>query len=122
MPDRARCQWMLSRACLSPSIRVIADQKPRLLIICNCCDDMRRREYDCMRFIRNLLAGLLLTGVLTLAPANSFARGGGGGGGHFGGGGGGHFGGGSHVGGFHGGFARGGIGAVAHGFHGAIAQ
>jgi hypothetical protein len=66
-----------------------------------------------MRFIRNLLAGLLLTGVLALAPANSFARGGGGGG---------HFGGGSHIGGFHGGFARGGIGAVAHGFHGPIAQ
>jgi len=47
---------------------------------------------NCMRFITNLLAGLFLTGVLALAPTNSFARGGGGGGGgHFGGGGGGHF-------------------------------
>jgi hypothetical protein len=69
----------------------------------------------CMRFITNLLAGLLLTGVLALAPPNSYARGGGG---HFGGGGGGHFGGGGYV----GGFGSGGIGAVAHGFHGPIAQ
>jgi hypothetical protein len=77
----------------------------------------------CIRFITNLLAGLLLTGVLALATPNSFARGGGGGGGgHFGGGGGGHFGGAGHVGGFHGGFGSGGIGAVAHGFHGPIAQ
>jgi hypothetical protein len=76
-----------------------------------------------MSFITNLLAGLLLTGVLALAPTNSFARGGGGGGGgHFGGGGGGHFGGAGHVGGFHGGFGSGGIAAVAHGFHGPIAQ
>jgi hypothetical protein len=37
-----------------------------------------------MKFITNLLVGLLLTGVLALAPANSFARGGGGGGGHLG--------------------------------------
>ena len=70
-----------------------------------------------MRFIRKSIAGLLLAGILALAP-NSFARGGG----HFGGGGGGHFGGGGHVGGFHGGFGRGGFGAVAHGFHGPIAQ
>jgi hypothetical protein len=52
-----------------------------------------------MKSIRNLLAGLLLTGVLALAPSNLFARGGGGGGGHFGGGAG-------HVGAFHGGFSR----------------
>ena len=31
-----------------------------------------------MRFIKNLLAGMLLTGVLVLASPNSFARGGGG--------------------------------------------
>ena len=68
-----------------------------------------------MRFITNLLAGMLLTGVLVLASPNLFARGGGGGGGE-------HFGGGGHVGGFHGGFGSGGIGAVAHGFHGQIAQ
>jgi hypothetical protein len=63
-----------------------------------------------MKSITNLLAGLLLTGVLVFAPSNSFARGGGGGGGHFGGGG--------HMGAFHGGFSGGGRGAVAHGFHG----
>ena len=51
-----------------------------------------------MRLITNFIAASLLTGILALAPATSFARGGGGGGGgHFGGGGGGHFGG------FHGG-------------------
>jgi hypothetical protein len=51
-----------------------------------------------MRLITKFIAGSLLTGILALAPATSFARGGGGGGGgHFGGGGGGHFGG------FHGG-------------------
>jgi hypothetical protein len=50
-----------------------------------------------MRLIKNFIAGSLLTGILALAPATSFARGGGGGGGgHFGGGGG-------HFGGFHGG-------------------
>ena len=76
-----------------------------------------------MRFLTNFLAGLLLTGILALAPATSFARGGGGGGGHSGGGGG-HFGGGSggHFGGFHSGFASGGFGAVGHGFHGAVAR
>jgi hypothetical protein len=68
-----------------------------------------------MKFITNLLVGLLLTGVLALAPANSFARGGGGGGGHFGGGGG-------HVGAFQGGFGSDGNGAIVHGFHGPIAQ
>jgi hypothetical protein len=47
-----------------------------------------------MRLMTNFIAGLLLTGILALAPATSFAHGGGGGGGgHFGGGGGGHFGG-----------------------------
>ena len=45
-----------------------------------------------MRLITNFIAGSLLTGILTLATATSFARGGGGGA-HFGGGGGGHFGG-----------------------------
>ncbi len=65
-----------------------------------------------MRVVTSLLAGVLLTGVLALAPTNSFARGGGGGGGgHFGGGGG-------HVGGFHGEGSRG----MVHGFHGSIAQ
>ena len=50
-----------------------------------------------MRFLTNFLAGLLLTGILALAPATSFAHGGGGGGGgHFGGGRGGHFGGGGY--------------------------
>jgi Putative peptidoglycan binding domain len=68
-----------------------------------------------MRLITNFIAGLLLIGILALAPATSFARGGGGGGGgHFGGGGGAHFGG------FHGGF--GGFEAVGHAFHGPIAQ
>jgi hypothetical protein len=64
----------------------------------------------CMRFIKNLLAGLLLTGVLALAPPNSFARGGGGG---------------AAVGtleGFTAGLAAAESGVVAHGFHGAIAQ
>ena len=46
-----------------------------------------------MRLITNFIAGSLVTGILALAPATSFARGEGGGGGHFGGGGGGHFGG-----------------------------
>jgi hypothetical protein len=49
-----------------------------------------------MKLITKFIAGSLLTGILALVPATSFARGGGGGG-HFGGGGGGHFGG------FHGG-------------------
>ena len=53
---------------------------------------------NCMRFTKNLLAGLLLTGLLAIAPDRSFAHGGGGG--HFGGGGGG-----AHFGGFHAGFA-----------------
>jgi hypothetical protein len=69
----------------------------------------------CMRLITNLLAGLLLTGMLALEPDTSFARGGGGGG-HFGGGGGGH------VGGFHGGFGSRGFGDRGHGFHGFIAH
>ena len=80
-----------------------------------------------MRFTTSFLAGLLLTGILAIAPDTSFARGGGGGGGgHFGGGGG-HFGGGSHFagashfaggghfGGFHGGFANHGFAHVGHG-------
>jgi hypothetical protein len=53
---------------------------------------------NCMRFTKSLLAGLLLTGLLAIAPDKSFAHGGGGG--HFGGGGGG-----AHFGGFHTGFA-----------------
>jgi hypothetical protein len=70
-----------------------------------------------MRLMTNFIAGLLLTGILALAPATSFAHGGGGGGGgHFGGGGGGHFGG------VHGGFVSRGFGAVGHAFHGPIAQ
>jgi len=54
-----------------------------------------------MKFTSGLLAGLLLTGILAVAPDTSSAHGGGGGGSHFGGGG--------HFGGFHGGFA-------SHGF------
>jgi hypothetical protein len=64
-----------------------------------------------MRFSTNFLAGLLLTGVLALAPASAFARGGGGGGGHFEGGGG-------HMGTFHGGFARGAGGRSHHWYPG----
>ena len=51
---------------------------------------------NCMRFIKSLVAGLLLTGALPMLPDTSFARGGGGGG---------HFDGGGHFGGFHSGFA-----------------
>jgi hypothetical protein len=70
-----------------------------------------------MRLITKYIACLLLTGILAVAPATSFAHGGGGGGGgHFGGGGGGLFGG------FHGGFGSRGFGAVGHAFHGPIAQ
>jgi hypothetical protein len=69
-----------------------------------------------MRLITNFIAGSFLTGILALAPATSFARGGGGGGGHFGGGGGGHFGG------FHGGGGAGawhdGGGWARHTYHG----
>jgi hypothetical protein len=87
-----------------------------------------------MRFTTSFLAGLLLTGILAIAPDTSFAHGGGGGGhgggggggGHFGGGGGhfgggshfagaSHFGGGGHFGGFHGGFANHGFAHVGHG-------
>jgi Putative peptidoglycan binding domain len=56
-----------------------------------------------MRTIKGSLAGLVLTGILALAPTAAFAHGGGGGG--HGGGGGGHFGGG-HFGGRGGHFAR----------------
>jgi Putative peptidoglycan binding domain len=96
-------------------VKLIGDQKVRLSITCTCCDGVGRKKDNCMKFITNLLAGLLLTGVLALAPANSFARGGGGGGGHFGGGG-------SHMGAFRGGSGSGRSGAMAHGFHGSIAQ
>jgi hypothetical protein len=64
-----------------------------------------------MKVDKNLLAGLLLTSVLAVAPANSFARGGGGGGGHFGGGGG-------HMGASHSGSSSGRSGAMTHGFRG----
>jgi hypothetical protein len=71
------------------------------------------RNMICMRLVRNFLAGMLLTGMLALAPDISFARGGGGGG---------HFEGGGHFAGVHGGgFASRGFGRVAHGFHGPIA-
>jgi hypothetical protein len=70
-----------------------------------------------MRLIKGSLAGLVLAGILALAPTAAFARGGGGGG--HGGGGGGHggFGGG---GGHFGGFAGHGFAAHegAHGWHG----
>jgi hypothetical protein len=76
---------------------------------------MLRSEGDVrMKVVTNLLAGVLLNGVLMMTPANSFARGGGGGG-HFGGGGG-------HVGGFHGGVGAEGSRGVVQGFHGGIAQ
>ena len=60
-----------------------------------------------MRLIKGSLVGLVLAGILALAPTAAFARGGGGGGHGGGGGGGGHFGGGGgHFGGFAGhGFA-----------------
>jgi Putative peptidoglycan binding domain len=64
---------------------------------------------NCMRFTTSLVAGLLVTGLLAIAPDTSFARGGGGGGGHFGGGGGG-----GHFGGFHGGFASHGFAQGGH--------
>ena len=72
--------------------------KSAIIYYLHLCDGGQRREDDCTRFITNLLAGMLLTGVLVLASPNLFARGGGGGGGE-------HFGGGGQVGGFHGGFA-----------------
>src|SRR6201981_3239441 len=67
-----------------------------------------------MRLIKGSLVGLILTGILALAPAAVFAHGGGGGG--HGGGGGGHFGGGGgHFAGAHfGGFA--GHSFTDHGF------
>jgi hypothetical protein len=84
-------------------VKLIGDQGARLFITCTCCEVPGRRKDNGMKFIANLLAGLFLTGVLALAPATSFARGGGGGGGHFGGGGG-------HMGAFQGGFGSGGRG------------
>ena len=74
-----------------------------------------------MRFTTSLLAGLLLTGILAIAPDTSFARGGGGGGHGGGRGGGGHFGGGSHFAGgghfagFDGGFAGHGLAHTGRG-------
>jgi hypothetical protein len=67
-----------------------------------------------MRLIKVSVAGLVLAGILAVAPTAAFARGGGGGGGHGGGGGfgGGHGGGGGHAGGFAG------HGFAAHGWHG----
>jgi len=56
-----------------------------------------------MKAIKGSLVGLVLAGLLAIAPTAALARGGGGfggGGGHFGGGGG-HFGGGAHFGGGH---------------------
>jgi hypothetical protein len=76
-------------------------------VTCICGDGVGRRKDDRMKVIPKLLASLLLTGVLALAPSSSFARGGGGGGGHFGGGGG-------HMGGFHGGSNSGRSGARSH--------
>jgi hypothetical protein len=68
-----------------------------------------------MRSIKGSLVGLILAGILALAPAAAFAHGGGGGG-HGGGGGGGHFGGGGghFAGGHFGGFA--GHSFTDHGF------
>lgn len=71
-----------------------------------------------MRLIKGSLAGLILAGILAVAPTGAFARGGGGGG--HGGGGGGHggggFGAGHGEGGHFGGFA--GHGFAGHGWHG----
>jgi hypothetical protein len=65
-----------------------------------------------MKMIRGFLAGLVLTGILSIAPNVAFARGGRGGA---------HFGGGGHFGGFHAGFvarsAGGGHGPVGGGWH-----
>jgi hypothetical protein len=67
-----------------------------------------------MRSVKGLIVGLILTGILALAPTAAFAHGGGGGGGHFGGGGG-HFGGGGgHFGGGHGHFGGGHFGGPSH--------
>ena len=68
-----------------------------------------------MKSIKGSLVGLVLAGILALAPTAAFAHGGGGGG-HGGGfGGGGHFGGGSHFGG--GGHFGGGRAFAGRGFH-----
>jgi hypothetical protein len=70
-----------------------------------------------MRSVKSSLAGLVLAGILALAPTGAFAHGGsGGGGGHFGGGGGhfGGFGGGHFVGSHFAGF--GGHSFAGHGF------
>jgi Putative peptidoglycan binding domain len=66
-----------------------------------------------MRLIKGSLAGLILAGILAVAPTGAFARGGGGGGGHGGGGGG-------HGGGFGAGHGEGGHfgGFAGHGWHG----
>jgi hypothetical protein len=56
-----------------------------------------------MRLRTTLLAGLLMSGILAIAPDTSFARGGSGGGGH--------------IGGFHEGFAGRGFGNGFHGRH-----
>jgi Putative peptidoglycan binding domain len=79
-------------------VQLIGNQVTRLFSALTCCDGLGRKKDDYMKFIGNLLAGLLLTSVLALTPAISFARGGGGG--HFEGGGG-------HMGAFHGGFGHG---------------
>lgn len=107
-------------ACLSLtiiflSVRLIGDQEARISLNRTSTILPAKEEMICMRLITNLLAGLLFTGMLALAPDTSFARGGGGGG-HFGGGGGG----GGHFAGFHGGFGSRGFGDRGHGFHGFI--
>ena len=72
-------------------------------------------ERQFMRSIKGSLVGVVLAGILALAPTAAFAHGGGGGG-HGGGfGGGGHFGGGSHFGG--GGHFGGGRAFAGRGFH-----
>jgi hypothetical protein len=115
-------------------VKLIGDHKARLVFDRSCDDLFLEGKIICMSFIKHFLAGLLLTGMLALAPDTLFARGGGGGGGHFGGGGGGHFGGAGHFGGgghfagggqfagFHGGFAGRGFAAGGHGFHGSTAN
>jgi hypothetical protein len=67
-----------------------------------------------MRLIKGSLVGLVLSGILAIAPTAAFAHGGGGGGGH-GGGGGGHGGGFGGGGGHFGGCA--GHGFAAHGWY-----
>src|ERR1700730_12395240 len=87
------------------SAELIGDRKTRLFLRLIRCDPTATKEHKRMRFSTTLLAGLLMTGILAIAPDTSLAPGGGGGGGPSDG---------RSVG-FHEGFAGRGFG---HGFHG----